>query len=493
MIKPVKSFKSKETAVEEELYCRFKRICTSKGFFKEGDKILVALSGGADSTALLELMTRWCDEEAFFKLKAAHYHHGLRVESDAELRHVEELCNRLVIECVTGYGDTTEEARRMNTSVHAAARNLRYRFLAEAALHWAADSKTGYSPVILTGHQLDDQVETVLMRLLSGAGIDGLAGIREIETWHAQQDTVLITRPLLSFRRSELEAYCRQRNLDYVTDRSNFDLRYPRTRIRMQLLPLINKLFGSAGFEGIVRSAEVLNMARELVSVETEKALQDATIHERSCEIMLDYERFKSYLDILRFNCIKKAWKVIAAESVRNTLERCKAADDFIKTGGTGTLELGNNVLLTVENGVIYVYRTPMAFDQVEVCIGDTLDLPGWGMLKIYTLPVGECVIPPPGNMLFVDKEKTGDGKFILETARPGDRIVPFGSDAPRKVTDILREARIPKHRRGYPVIRNSESIIAVPPFRIAEPFKITSETRQVVVFEVKQDFNYDS
>ena len=481
------------SADDEPLYRSFKKVCRLKGFFKEGDRVLVALSGGADSTALVDLAVRWHSEGAPYLLRAAHYHHGLRDESDAELEHVAALCDRLGVECITGRGQVGVEAKQRKISVHAAARDLRYRFLADAALQWAEDSGASEPPVILTGHQLNDQVETVLMRLLSGAGIDGLAGIREREPWTDQSSVVRIVRPLLGFTRDELEEYCRQRKLDYVVDQSNFDLSYPRSRIRLQLLPVLDRLFGTTGFRGILRSTEILNFAREMISTETEKALQDATMHKSSSEIMLDYERFTSYLNMIRFSCIKRAWNNIADRQVRNTFERCKAADAFIHTNGTGSIELGHNVLLSVDDNVIYIYRTPAVFTPVEVHINSGIDIPSWGRLDIYMQPVSECTIPPASNVLYGDCRKTGKGPFIVEPARPGDRIVPFGSSSPRKVTDILREEKIPLHRRGYPIIRNHETIIAIPPFRLAEPFRITSETRQVVVFEFIQDYSYVS
>lgn len=412
---------------------------------------------------------------------------------------VTALCDSLGVRCHIGRGKVGEEAVRRKVSVHAAARDLRYRFLTETALGWAADSRANEPPVILTGHQLNDQVETVLMRLLSGAGIDGLAGIREHELWRAQTSPVRIARPLLSFTRNELEEYCTQRDLSYVVDQSNFDPSYPRSRIRLHLLPVLDELFGSIGFKGITRSAKLLNYSREMICTQTENALQDATIHKGSDEIMLDYERFTSYLDIIRFSCIKRAWNMVSDRPVRNTFERCKAADAFISSKGAGSIELGQDTLLSVDNKVIYVYRKPAESAPVSLHIGSGIDMPFWGRLNVYLQPVSECVIPPAPNVLCGDFLKTGAGPFIVEPARPGDRIVPFGSDFSRKVSDILREAKIPLHRRRYPIIKNSEAIIAVPPFRLAEPFRITSKTRQVVLFEfihnnsyvsIKQEYN---
>ncbi|MDE6107466.1 MAG: tRNA lysidine(34) synthetase TilS, partial [Oscillospiraceae bacterium] len=178
------------------------------GMFPPGCKVLCAVSGGADSVCLLH----WLSQQKDISLMAAHFNHQLRgEESDRDQQFVRELCEKWHILLTVGQGDVASHAKKQGLSIEEAARNLRYAFLRETA------EKNGCD-FIATAHNADDNLETLLLNLTRGAGLQGLTGI-------SPQQGVLV-RPLLTTTRKEIEAYLRSYSLSHVEDGTNTDETY---------------------------------------------------------------------------------------------------------------------------------------------------------------------------------------------------------------------------------------------------------------------------
>ncbi len=470
----------------EKLYSDFTGVCVERSLVRPGDRVFAAFSGGPDSTALLDLLVRWKSKVGWFALTACHFNHKLRPEADEEQRHVEEICRLLRVECVVGSGAVAELANRRKLSVHAAARELRYRFLTETA----GIPESEIRRIIATGHHRDDQIETVLMRLLSGAGVEGLAGIKRTEKW-ILPDEVTVVRPLLSFSRAGLERYCRDRGLPFVTDPSNLDVRYPRNRIRLTILPLIEREFGKGALRGVVRSAELLDMAADLIAKQTEKALEETTVERTLGEIVLDYAAFSSYLKVLRLSILQRAARLIMDAGCRASFERCLYVDQYIATGRTGTIEIGCGAHAQLFGGRIYVFRHEASgsdFEEKLIARNDAATICNFGRLETAVITEDLPDLPPPEGSQYCDLDRIGPGPYLVKPAEPGDRIAPFGMTGRRKVSDILREAGIPPHRRRYPIIWAGGLVAVVPPFRVAERFKLTPATRRVIEFRLSPE-----
>jgi len=208
----------------------------SREHIRPGDRICVAVSGGADSVALLlalhEANTAQRDSLGV-GLSAVHVHHGIREasESDADLAFVQDLCIQLDITLHIHRADVPARAAENRETLEEAAREVRYAFFRTLIASGHADS-------ILTAHTLDDQAETVLMKLLRGAWTEGLSGIHPVVTIPSSSTRPgRILRPLLSTRRSEIESFLQSRNQTWRTDSTNADTLYTRNRIRHELLP----------------------------------------------------------------------------------------------------------------------------------------------------------------------------------------------------------------------------------------------------------------
>jgi tRNA(Ile)-lysidine synthase len=222
--------------------------------------VVIAVSGGADSTALLLVLEELVKSKRLrIKLIVAHLNHKLRGKSsDADAKWVSSLAKKLGCSASVKTVNVLTRVKKTSDNLEQAARRARYEFLETAA-------KISEAKVILTAHTLDDQVETVLLNLLRGSGAAGLSGIEPVRAIRAGSE-ILLARPLLSWaRHSDTENYCRQRMIDFRVDAMNVDEKFARVRIRTQLLPLM-KSFNPRIVESLARSAEILredNMALE--------------------------------------------------------------------------------------------------------------------------------------------------------------------------------------------------------------------------------------
>ena len=465
----------------DDIYIRFVNFCREHDLISKGDSVLVAISGGADSVALLDLLRRWKDEGTEFWLSAAHFNHKIRNESDSDLKDVQRICRALNVECFTGEGQVETAGIHQKRAVHDIAREMRYDFLMDVANQKCCrDDHHEKLPLIATGHHLDDQVETLLMRLFSGGGIEGLAGIRRSLDFGEPPHARLI-RPLLGFRHEELISYCQEKPLRYVEDMSNYDNTYPRNRIRHKLVPSIVDLFGESALQGISRSADHAGHASVIINHFTEKAYKDALLERRECDIVLDYHIISSYLIGLRYNCLLKAARELTTRQTRFTYERIKTAEKRLINRYKGITELGDGVSTCVHHDRIWIFRQPRNLLPIQLICPGSYDIPDWGRLELKAISPDQKEFPPPEGRLFLDLDVIGTNEISIEPAGSGDRFQPLGMTGHRKVSDFLSEIGVPIHRRRYPVIRAKSQIAAIPPFQIAERYKISPRTKRVL------------
>jgi tRNA(Ile)-lysidine synthase len=248
-----------------------------RGWPLRGEAALVAVSGGADSAALLLALAELSGTGALgVCLKAAHLDHGLRGERAREdARWVEGLARTLGLECVVGHAKVSELASARRDNLEQAARRARYEFLAAAAREAGARS-------VLVAHTLDDQAETVLLRLVRGSGAEGLAGMaaervldgpRAVDAGGGE---VLLRRPLLAWaRRADTEGYCRARGVEPRTDEMNEDEHFARVRVRRRLLPLL-ETFNPRAPEALARAASLLREDSEALDALAAALLEEA-------------------------------------------------------------------------------------------------------------------------------------------------------------------------------------------------------------------------
>ncbi len=232
--------------------------------------VVVAVSGGADSTALLLAFDELVKSGKLdLTVIVAHLDHGLRAASRADAKWVREFAKSLGYEVVVGRANLKPTAKTSNENLEQAARNARYDFLLRTAT-------TRKAVHVLTGHTADDQAETILMRLLRGSAAEGLSGTPAIRPLK-KGSQVMLVRPLLAWaRRSDTETYCRQNHVEVRRDEMNEDEAFSRVRVRKQLLPLMES-FNSRVVQALNRTASLLNEDASALAEDANRLLELAT------------------------------------------------------------------------------------------------------------------------------------------------------------------------------------------------------------------------
>ena len=263
--RPVKLPRGKLSDFVKRLFTSWKKLALPTA----DAAVVIAVSGGADSTALLLAVEELIRAERLhLRVIAAHLDHALRPESRADAQWVVQLANKLRIESVTKRVNVRQRAAAAGDNLEQAARHARYEFLLQAA-------KSNDAAAVLTAHTMDDQAETVILRLLRGSGTDGLAGIEPTRRLSAKS-SVLLVRPLLNWaRRSDTEQYCHIRKVDYLVDAMNSDQQFNRVRVRTTLLPQM-QTFNARIVESLARTAELLRDETEVLAQQAQILLDSA-------------------------------------------------------------------------------------------------------------------------------------------------------------------------------------------------------------------------
>ncbi len=258
---------------------------------RAGDRVLVGLSGGADSVALTELLVE-LQPRLEIALGLAHLNHGLRAEAEEDERFCRSLSEKLSLPFVSGRVDVGERARENKRSIEDQGRIARYEFLEAEAKRFGAQR-------IAVGHTLDDQAETFLLRLLRGSGGRGLGAIHPVKD-------ARIVRPLIEVRRREIESYLEERGASFREDQSNADPRFTRNRIRLEELPRLSSAYNPRLVETLARSASLLRDEEEWMQAETREVFDGLAAWSRD-EIRLDRRPLSRHPLALRRRLVRVA------------------------------------------------------------------------------------------------------------------------------------------------------------------------------------------
>ena len=443
--------------------------------FSSGDRVLVAVSGGPDSVALLHLLAR-ITTELGLNLAVAHFDHGLRGrESTGDARFVAELAAGLSLPFHPGRGEVRDLARRGKISLQMAGRRLRLDFLR------ATCRAQSYNRLAL-GHTADDQVELFWLRLLRGASPEGLKGM-----WPATPEGLV--RPLLSVGKEVLLAWLARENLPYRTDTSNLSRAYLRNRVRLDLLPELTRLYNPRLKQAIWRTQALLQEEERFLSREAARAWADVAREPAGEVISLDLPRLSALAPVLQKRVLRAAAGKIAAHLALTAAQVTALLDLARGSRSGGLVALGQDLRVARAGSELHFFRPlpePSGAATTLSAGADQGDSPEGWRWRLSRRPVNpeENLRLAPHRALF-DLDRVA---FPLEVRhfRPGDRFWPQGAPGVKKLQDFLVDRKVPRWLRPHlPLVAGGREIYWVAGLRVADPVKITPDTRNVLQLEI--------
>jgi tRNA(Ile)-lysidine synthase len=446
-----------------------------RALFPAGARVVAAVSGGPDSVALVHLLAELERAGALSLVALAHLDHRLRgAESDRDAA----FCRRLAE--VLGLPFETERwaaTRRTGRSLEELAREARYEFFERARVRAGAD-------VTAVGHTLDDQAETVLLRLLRGAGTRGLAGILPVAG--------SVVRPLLDLRRDELVDYLTAAGQAFCEDSTNRQLALARNRVRHDLLPKLKEQFGAGVPAVLARTADV---ARDDEAVLAGLAARAFVASSRPVEGGVALARHR-LAELPAAIARRVARQVIeACGSRRPSLAHVDAVLRAAASGRPARIDVpGARLELSCVKGVLFFRRVSPTAAAVrgerawshDLPVPGSVDVPEAGLrchaVRRQGVAAGVAAAGQPLRAVLADR---GMGAHLVVRAwRPGDRLQPLGLNGRKKVQDVFVDRKVPRAvRQQVPIVTHADGrIVWVAGHAVAEPFRVTPATKSVVV-----------
>ena len=446
-----------------------------------GASIVAAFSGGPDSTALLHALHTLRDDMGL-KLYAAHLDHGLRAETAmGDAGFAREFAASLDIPVEIEKADTYALRDRLGLSIEDAARRLRYRFLSRVALERDADC-------IALGHTLDDQAETVLMRALRGAGVEGLSAMRELSSMRVGNNRVKLYRPMLSVRRSEVLGYCSENGLSPRLDESNLSSEFTRNRVRMDLIPKLEEYNPSAR-DALARLARSVSMDADFIRIEAERAAEDV-IEVGSQGVAIEREGFGRLHPALGHHLLRLAVKMAKGDVRDLEFHHVSSMFDMMRGPAGKSVDLPGRIRFLVDYDRAYVRRADapdsfmpsMSEDAVELKIPGNTIVGDWKVSSRYTANDGDFGYGERRGLRLIerfDADAMGNGA-MARMRRAGDRFQPLGMASEKKLKDFMIDAHIPRRwRDSAPLIEAGGRIAWVVGWRIADWAKVSPGARR--------------
>jgi tRNA(Ile)-lysidine synthase len=458
---------------------QIKRAIDRYHLVEKGDRLIVGVSGGVDSMVLLHLLNA-CREAFDLSLVVAHVNHGLRpAESEKEAELVQKQAARFGLPFEYGEFRVREFQKRGGLSPQDAARRIRFRFFYHLLEKYHAQK-------IALGHHADDQVETVLLRLIRGAGLQGLKGMLPIREGK-------VIRPLLGVWEEKIRSFAAEEKIPFLTDSSNLKKDYLRNRIRLALIPLMEREYQPNFKEILLRTATILGEENDYLEKSAGAAYQKV-IRGEGENLFFKFSEYQSLHPAIQWRVLRKILGKLCDGGV--ALEEGEGSD--VHRLYEKLHQSSPSFLLELSQGAWVEKR----YDEV---------LLGKGKVEPYLpfdvelISPGHTFIPEIGKEVVVeeaDRDKFRNDYGPLNTAlmdygslqfplrmrnfRPGDRFYPLGARGSQKLKEFFIDHKIPKFERPkVPLLVSGERIVWIVGYRIDDRVKVTGKTKKVLTVRV--------
>lgn len=436
-----------------------------------GDRVLVGCSGGIDSATLLFVLNE-VRKEIPFDLGVAHVNHLLRAnESERDEAFVRHTAARYGIPFFLEKANVTEYAASQGLSLQHAGRDIRYRFFDEVA------DREGYTR-IATAHNLDDQIETFILRLIKGSGLRGLSSIPPARG--------RVIRPFLHVYRSEIASFAEHHAIPFVEDSSNEKTVYERNYIRHTIIPLCNDL-NPAFREKISSLLQDIHAMNAALDEEKDKFMK--LVRGDQAELAVPLKHFVKLEHEVRYRVMADIFARLAPSFVplREHIRLIEKIIGSVRPNLHLDLPSGLKVNKAYDNLLFTARPVPGDIKEIRALHSGTNHLACLNIdIRVQHLKKGPRSFPEDSSIAYLDGDKCGD--LTVRTFRAGDRFQPLGMARPVKVKDFFISRKIPlRHRRRIPLILSGNDIIWIAGHRIDERYKLTPDTRNVLKVSVRK------
>ncbi len=479
----------KASCIEKKVQRTVDQTLRTHRMIQNGEAVLVAVSGGADSVALACILLELAPKYSL-RMAIAHLNHCLRQsESDRDETFVAALAKQLELPFYVGREDVRRFQQRHRLSPEEAARQVRYRFLDAIA------AKHGYGKIAL-GHHGDDNAELVLMNLLRGSGPLGLSGISPV------RDNKIV-RPLINLRRSEIMDYVAAKNLDYVTDSSNRDLKYHRNKIRARLLPELESAYNPKLIDSLNRLTAIMGAEEEWIEDLIHPLFEQAIVFKEKNKLGLSIVELNQQPLAVRRRLIRKAIRWAKGNLRRIAFAHVESVCQLAHIGPTsGMLDLPDRIRIRRDRNVLAISKEGINLRRLDrtalLAAARDYEYPLAGPGKIFVeeadvhmrfIEVSEAPsldLQPSGHRVaFFDMDKIRF-PLVIRNFRPGDRFWPLGASGNQKLKKYFIDHKVSRIERARcPIVLSRNKIIWIAGHRLDNAVRIGPQTRRVLKAEV--------
>jgi tRNA(Ile)-lysidine synthase len=456
---------------------RFLNYIEKNNLIRNGDGIVVGLSGGPDSICLLHLLCS-IKEEMNLKIAAAHINHMFRGEdADEDQKFSREICKSLDVDFFWKKIDVGNYAKENGLSSETAGREIRYDFFCEIM------NRLDFSK-IATAHNANDQVETILMRIMRGTGLEGLGGIPV-----KREDRYI--RPILFMKREEVEQYCAIHELNPRIDGTNLEKLYSRNKVRLDLIPYMKKNFNEDIIETINRMSLLLQEDNKFILGEVDSCYKESCFSEKD-KIVISKKAFEYNSSIIN-RIIRKAIRDVNGDSYDVEMKHIIEVIELSKLETGKKIDLPRNICAENVYGDIHISLKKATMgtcynniilnkeelDDNEVIFEDYI-------IKFKVVHNEKNINLHQNNKIKYFNYDSINGNIIIRRRKNGDKIIPLGMRGNKKLKDIFIDMKIPKEERDLvPIIQFDENIAWIFPIKISELYKVTEETKNILKISV--------
>jgi tRNA(Ile)-lysidine synthase len=466
-----------------------KRTINQYHLLDKGDRLIVGVSAGVDSMVLLHLLNAF-RQEFDLSLIVAHVNHGLRPkESEEEAELVKRESERFGLTFEYRLFNVKEFQKARGLSLQDAARRVRFHFFDVLLQKYNANK-------IALGHNADDQVETVLLRLMRGSGLKGLKGILPLREGR-------VIRPLLEVWRKGIESFAQEMKIPYLLDSSNLKENYLRNRLRLTLIPLIEREYQPNFKKIVLKSSAILREENDYLEKEAEEAYQKI-VQEGKDSLSFRLFHYRSLHPAIQWRVLQKMWERIYREGMSVEAGEGTGGDhiykrllqsyqNFLPAAGSFRLELPQGISLEKRYDLVTMKKERMKpvlpFEVEIISLGRTYieeikrevvieEISRDDKIKdLYGLP----------DMALLDYHSL-QFPLRIRNFRPGDRFQPLGVEGTQKLKEFFIDHKIPRFERPkIPLLMSGKMIAWVMGYRIDERVKVTEKTQRVLKVELME------